>query len=649
MLFILLIPISFLIFHDKGNAFLKPYFAAYLERKLVADMKIELRHLKIDLTYIEFKAVLNEASNIEGQGQLSLFGQTLNIDYTVKSNVLKNKIDIKGTARGTFNNLDIQGRGEIVQSKVNYTFNVKDDLFSHIKVKINKADIASFLELTKQAPYATGKVDVNVDIKNLEKQNISDTPQIVIHKTFLNEKTFKEKLNIDLPSQTVLTATLSAKFLAKSFQLNGVIKSDFATLNLSKTYYNRRTKELSSDYRLLIPRLSKLTTKQRLRGKLEVVGTFQRKDAKVYLAGKSTDCGGRMVFDLKANKLNAYINGVDIEKLLFLFDKKPYVRGKLVLDIELNDLKKLEGSFNLKTKEARIIDHTLRKELSLNVGEDIYISLNAKGKISAKAINMEAKLNSEFFEYGSSDIKYEFLDKALSSTYLLHIPKLSKLNNLTGKRLKGALSINGKVKYQNKMLITGSTKDLGGNIDFKFKAQKLNAKINNISVEKLMQVLSYPQVFKAKLFGDFDYDFARSFGKLKSTLNEAELLNTYLRGVIKRIRGIDLASERYNQAYFNATFHKNIIDIDFKAQSKRVLLSIPSGQINKVSNSINAYYKVKVDNKKLEGKIRGDLSDPQISLDSSRYLQNNMMNMMQDNMGKKESKVMKDMMHGFFR
>jgi hypothetical protein len=86
-----------------------------------------------------------------------------------------------------------------------------------------------------------------------------------------------------------------------------------------------------------------------------------------------------------------------------------------------------------------------------------------------------------------------------------------------------------------------------------------------------------------------------------------------------------LSEERYAKTYLNATFHKNLVDIDFKAQSKRVLLSIPSGQINQVNNKINAYYKVEVDKKKLEGRIMGDLSDPKISLDSSKYIQNNMM------------------------
>jgi hypothetical protein len=625
VLFILLSSISFLFFHDKGNDFLRPYFAKYLENKLLADMQIEVSHLKIDLNHIEFHAILNEFIDINAEGEFSLFTQTLNIDYTIQSNLLKNKIDINGTFRGTFNNLNINGKGEIVQSKVNYQLNVKDDLFSHIKIKINKADIASFLELTAQPTYATGKVDVNVDIENLEKQTTNTNPQIVFHETILNQKIFKEAFDLDLPSKTVLTAKLNAKFTTKTFQVNGVIKSEFATLKLSKSYYNRRTKELSSDYTLLIPRLSKLPTKQKLRGSLEVIGAFQRKNSKVYLIGKCKDFGGRVVFNLKENQLNVHMNGVDIEKISYLFGEKPYVRGKLMADIELHDFKQREGTFNFKMKEAEIIASSFRKELNLNFEKSVCFLFNAKGDIGQKEITMEAQLDSDILKYTSSDIKYKFSSKALSSTYLVEIPKLSKLNSITGKKLKGELSIHGELNHENEMIITGNTQNLGGNIDFKFKAQKLNAKINNIEVKKLMETLSYPQVFKAKLFGDFNYDFARSSGRFTSRLKQAELLNTYLTQVIKEIRGTSVANERYAKTYFNATFHKHLVNINFKAQSKRVLLSIPSGQINQVNNKINAYYKVEVDKKKLEGRIMGDLSDPKISLDSSKYIQNNMM------------------------
>lgn len=649
VLCVLLISLAFLVFHDKGNAYLKPYFANYLQGKLAVASSVELRHLKIDLNYVEMEILLNGRIHLDTKGELSLFTGALAIDYTVKSDDLQNKIDINGMITGAMYDMDIQGVGDLFKTKVNYALNVQDNLIKKMKIKMNDADVASLLAFTEHPAYARGKVDVNIDIENFEKQSMRSAPQIVLHETILNEQVFKEALQIEIPSETTLTAKLNVKIANQSFQLKGLVHSNLAILELSKTYYNRKTKELSSGYTLLIPQLSKVMSnhKHKLNGKLKVVGTFQRKNAEVYLSGKSEDLGGRMVFDLKGNKLNAHMNDVDIEKLLLLFGEKPYLSGKIMSDIVLDDFKKQEGTFTFQTKEAKSIDVALSKASNLHFGEDVCFSLNAKGDISPKVINMKAKFESDIATYDSSNIKYHRSSKMLSSTYLLHIAKLSKLNSLTGKRLKGELSINGELKYQNEIFLTGKTENLGGSIGFQLQSEKLHATIDKVSVEKLMTVLDYPQVFKAKLVGDFNYDLATSSGKLTSKLNEAELLSPYLLQVIKGIKGVDLRDKHYAQTYFNATFRKNLVDINFKAQGEQILLSIPSGQINKVHNNINACYKVKIDNKTLEGRIRGDVSSPKITFDSSKYIQNNMLSVIEESMN--PSKITDFGMGGFFK
>ena len=65
LLLILLLSISFFLFHDKGNQWISPYFANYLERK-AGGMQIEISHLKIDVNHIEFNALLNGLVTLEG-------------------------------------------------------------------------------------------------------------------------------------------------------------------------------------------------------------------------------------------------------------------------------------------------------------------------------------------------------------------------------------------------------------------------------------------------------------------------------------------------------------------------------------------------------------------------------------------------------
>jgi hypothetical protein len=635
ILLIILVPISFFIFHDKGNEYLKPYLATYLKTKLEQNMSVEVQHLKIDLNYVEINAVLNDLTKVKAQGEVSLFSQTLDIDYTLKSDGFKtfdNKVDINGTVVGTFNDLQIQGEGETLKSHINYALNVKGDVINNIRVKINKADIASLLELAAQPAYAKGKVDVDIDIPTLEDMNTKGKAKIVLHATILDEKVFKKELKINLPKKTVLTANINSKVSAKAFELEGDIKSNLASVKLSKTIYNLENKELLTDYVLTIPKLSKFTflTQKKLNAKLEVNGKLIVKKDAFNVQGSSKSLEGTTDFSFNGKKLSLDMNNVNIAKLLHLVGEKPYATGKLMVEVKLSDLKNLTGTFNVKTKEAKSINHTLKKELDLDFEKAIAFSLNSEGDIASNVVSVQSTLNSDIFNYRSDDMKYKLQDATLSSTYLLDIPNLSKLNTIAGKALKGNLAIKGKMDYHDTLEMTGSTKSLDGDIDFKLINQKLTANINNVPAEKFMQLLDYPQIFKATLMGNFKYDLATRQGTFTSKLNKAQLLKNQLTILVKQIRGLDLTKERYNETHFNAILNKNIMTINFKAKSKKVLLEIPIGHIYKATNTIDAKYKINIENKDIGGKIIGNISKPSISIDSSSFLKDKVINIIKD-------------------
>ncbi len=636
LLILFLGAISFLLFHDKGNEYLKPYLATYLETKLDNNMSVVVDELKIDLDHVEFSAVLNKQTEVKAQGELSLLSRTLDIDYTLKSDGFKtfdNKVDINGTVTGAFSNLQVQGKGETLKSHIDYALNVKDDVINNIRVNINRADIASLLELASQPAYATGKIDVDINIPTLEEMDSKGKAKIVLHSTTLNEKVFQKELKIDLPKNTIVTANIDSKVSADAFELEGVIDSNLASLKLSQTTYDLNSQVFLTNYALSVPKLSKLLflTKQKLNGKLQLNGKFTVKKDAYSIKGQSNSLEGKSSFNFNGKKLEVDMRNIEIAKLLHLVNQKPYASGKLMSKIRLSDLKNLAGTFKIATQEAKTINATLKKEMKINFGKAIDFSLNSEGNIKSDIVTLKNQLTSDIVNYYSNDMQYELKNATLSSTYQLDIPKLSKLNALAGKALKGSLAIHGEMNYQNSLNITGSTNSLGGDINFKLANKKLIANINNVSVEKLMHTLSYPQVFKALLVGDFNYDLVTQKGTFTSKLNNAQLLSNQLTVLVQQIRGFDLTKERYTETKFNAKLNKNIINIDFKAKSKTVLLEIPSGRINKVNNSINANYLVKVENKDVGGKIKGNISKPKVTIDSSNYIKEKVIDVIKNN------------------
>jgi len=669
-LFILLLLtiLSFFLFHDKGNSLIKPYVENYLQHQIKQDVSLKLNHLKIDLHYLEAEVILNELTNVNIKGPYSLLRQTFDLNYQIRSEGFKNreisfehKMDINGTLIGHYKDMQIKGEGETLKSHIDYALNLKDDAIQNIKVKMNKADIASLLQLTSQPAYAEGKVDVDINIPTFEEVKTKGDAQITLHTTKLNSKIFQEVLQLNIPVKTTLTANLNAKLNAERVEVNGNIKSNRAWLKLSDTTYNLKSKALKSNYKLLAPQLSKLSflTQQKLRGQLQVDGNMNIEKNHLFIRGESKDLSGESHFDYNGEKLNVTLNNIEITKLLYLLNENPYAQGKLFAKINLDALKNLRGSYNLKTTDAKAINKMVKERFDLDIGEDLPFSLQSQGDIASELVNMEHALYSDIFQYRSDDMQYHLKTKSLQSTYKLDIPNLSNLNTITGKPLQGELKINGEMNYDKSLEITGLSKSLGGEVDFTLKEEKLNAKFNNVPAENFMQMLSYPQIFQGKLVGDLYYDLPTQKGTLTSKLDKARLLPSSLTEIIKQIRGLDLTKERYNESYFNAHLNKNIIKIDFKAQNKTLLLEIPQGEINKANNQINAKYNINFENKNISGEIKGDLSNPKATIDSAGFLQEKVLDVIKDSInenqlknlgiGEKEQNAIKNLLGDLFK
>jgi len=672
IILILISSLLFLLLHDKGNEYLKPYLATYLESQLENNMSVTVEHLKIDKNHVELIALINKITRVNAHGQYALLDKTLDIDYNVKANSIQSnevtingKVDIDGKVKGTFSDMDISGEGDAFNSNIHYTLNLKEELFNNIKIKILKADIAEFLLLSGQPHYARGKIDIDINIPTLEENTTKGTANILLHETLLNEKVLNKTFQIDIPKNTKLTGEINSKINQTQILFNSKIISSLSTVTLNNAIYNLKNNRFTSNYTVNVPKLSKLSflTQQKLHGTLDATGDMEFKNKTFYLNALTKSLGGTTRVSLKGNTLDLHLDHNKLEKILHLVGEKTYAVGNLNGEVKISSLKNLTGTFNLSTQNARTLHKTLKKELTLDLGKSIAFQMNSIGKIKSKVAHIQTTLDSELFKLSSHDMAYDLKKSLLTSTYQLSVPKLSKLNTLAGKNLRGALDIKGDMQADKNFLITGNTQNLGGEISFQLQNKQLTTKIKNVSVQKLMHMLDYPQIFKATLVGDFNYNLVSSKGIFNSKLNQAQLLPNNLTKLIKQIRGVDLSKERYNETTFVAKLNKENINIDFNAKSKKVTMSINNGHINKANNYIDANYKVKIENKDIAGKIKGNISQPHITVDSSQFIKDTVIDAIQDQLGndkiddklndlglgKKETETIKNILGDLFK
>jgi len=489
--------LSFLLFHTQGNAILKPYLAGYIEKQLDHNHSIDIQHLKIDMDYLEITALLDENTEIQAQGNSNVLDKSLDLNYTLSSTGFSHKeftfqrpLKLEGNAQGKFHDLKIIGKGSTLDSKVHYTFKLKDKKVHNLDLNMKDAEIATLLSFMEQPSYATGKADLNLSVPEFNTKTPNAKTSIKLYNVHLNESTFKERFALDLPPKTKVSGDIKAQVISEHMHLETDLQSNLASLKLSK------------------------------------------------------------------------------------------------------------GTLNLNSKK--------------------------------------------------------FL-----SHYQLHIPELSKLQYLVEKPLQGTLELEGEMKYHKSLHLTGTTKSFGGAIDFELINQDLKSQLKSVSVEKLMYLGRYPQIFQAKLNGTLEYDLLHKKGKFNSTLKQARLLKNTLTELVQQVRGIDLTKERYNESHLNATIHQERIDLDFQAKSKQVRLSIPSGEINKAQNTIKADYTVSIENIDLSGEIHGQTSNPKITIDSSKFIQEEVGDILKDNLdeerlkefgiGEKETEIIKNIFGDLFK
>jgi hypothetical protein len=669
ILLLLTIPLFllFLIFHDKGNEFLQPYLSSYLENKTDNNMSIEIKKLQIDYGKIKATALINKITRIKIDGEFSVLEKNLNIDYKLLAKGFKNKnisfkgdIDVNGTAKGHFYNMDIEGKGTAFTSNVSYTFNLKNKKINALKVDMDKANIEELLMVMGQSAYAKGKTDIHLSLPLLEGNISKGVVNINLYETLLNEKLLQEEFDLIVPLKTKITAKIHSKFNNNLLKLQGDIESNLANISFQNAKYNLKLQELQSDYELNIKELKKFQPimKEKFYGSLALKGEMEYKNKKITLEGQSKSLGGLIQVSLKKNQFFANLQNIYLEKLLYLLGEKPYGKGIFTANINLNNLKPMQGTFKLNSNHIEAIDSTIKKEFNIIIEENINLNIQSKGKIVSDIVYMESKLLTDIVNIQSKNLQYHLKKSEFKGSYNMTIPDLKRMKPFIERPLEGRLDCQGEIQKDKNLLITGKTNNLGGAITFKLKNDDLYAEINNTSVLKLMKMIQYPKTFNANIFGNINYNLKNKKGKVDTQLKQAQLLPNEITKRVKKLRGVDLTKERYSHSTFVAQINNKEVDFNFTAKSKTSELSLNNAHLNLNQETIHTHCTLIIQDKDISGTIKGSIHDPELKVHTSNFIKNEIMNVISEQLddktlqefgiGKEEKKMFKNMFNNFF-
>ncbi len=619
----------FVLFTAPGNALLLPYLNSYLEWK-VPQAKVVLKKIHLKPSSIGLIAELNDAIDVRAKGEFDLFSQHFDINYTIDTEeiktpalTIKERITIRGNAKGHAEDMQIEGKGVAFKSAIRYGVSLVKQNPQNINIDIKDADLQSLLIVAGQKPYATGKLSLHANMPDFAPLNPQIDAVFGIKNGMLDSKYIAKDFNITLPAHTAYQTDFVLRTENHRITFDGNLNSNLANLALKKGRYHLLSNTLNTGYRLIIPKLEKLSsaTKAPLRGDFVMDGTVSLKNNLPTVTGSTKSFGGIIDFSYSADTLIATLKKVHNATLLYKLGQPKYLFGLTTAHTKLSSLKNLTGTFEVQTA-GNTNRNALKKAFDLDLGSKFAFDATSKGRIQKQQVTASLSAKTSMAYLKSSRIRFDIPKVTLGADYTLSIPDMGKLQPLTGKQFIGDMLINGTIKKRTSLVVTGHGKEFGGSIDFTLIDKQFKADVTGATVSKVMHMLNYPQVLEAISKAKVNYNTQTASGTLHATLDNARILPSKLTALLKQFKIIDLSKERFNNSTFDAKITKKQIDFTLDARNKHNYLLVRHGKLIKKTGAINATVEMNFRGKDLQATLRGTTEHPKVSLDGSKYLQN---------------------------
>ena len=336
--------------------------------------------------------------------------------------------------------------------------------------------------------------------------------------SFIENKANEQK-NVSFKVNAFTLTTSSINFDASvdnnsHIKINGELSLLNQSANLS---YDIKVKDLS--------KLQKLTTKK-LNGSFNTQGTIIGDRELMNIKGvsdifsSSTKYSASLV-NLEPKDISLFVKNAKIEKLLYLLNEPSYARGLINITANIRDMK---GKIVTKLSQGLLNNKVVNKKFEMKLRN----LLRFKGDIVTSLSKNSASTKIDFYTTMANvfvkKAVFNFDDASLNSDYKIHISNLAKLYDLSATKMRGNIVINGEVKKDKNLLLTGFSNLLGGKLTYKLNNDDFTAKIKDLKVLEILHMLYYPEFFTSRTNLDIDYNLLSKKGKIEGKLLEGQFL-----------------------------------------------------------------------------------------------------------------------------
>lgn len=633
----LVVLIYVVAFTSFGNGLIKPI----IEEKIQEQTKLEshLKTFSLSMSDFEILLELNDNNTILVKGNYSLFLQAFNVAYRLNLKELKtlkaltqtqlnSSFYTDGTVVGDMAFITVQGKSNVADSDTSYHVELTDLNPTSIIAKVKDADLKALLHLANQTEYASAKINLDVNFKNITPHQLDGNIFLATKDGILNSAVMKKDFNITIP-QTDFTMNLKAILAGDNVDYTYALNSNLAKLN-SSGKVTPEPLNVNLSYGVDVKELAvfKPITGADIRGALRLSGTLKGSQEEMLVDGRSDFAASDTKFSATLKEFQpvsaqASIKNMQLQKVLYMVNQPHFADALFSLNANITDLRsgQLKGLISTNISEGLVDSNYMTKAYEFKSSMP-RTTFSAKTETSLNADLVDTKLNfiSNLANFDIKKARFNIADGSLASDYIVKVHNLDNLYFATDRHLKGALSANGELKKAKDLDFTAFSNVAGGKLDAKLHNDDFVANIDSMQTLDILDMLLYPEIFKSSLDGVVNYNLAEQKGTFKGKLSDGKFTQNAVLDLAKLYAKTDLYTEVF-LGDVSADINKENIVASLDLKSNRSSIKTENTKLNSKTKQINSKIDINADGNPLVITLSGNANAPKVGIDAKDLLQ----------------------------
>jgi hypothetical protein len=284
----------------------------------------------------------------------------------------------------------------------------------------------------------------------------------------------------------------------------------------------------------------------------------------------------------------------------------------------------LSGQATLNLPDGKLYHHAFNELTAQQLPQDLAFKLTSHTELVSGNSLSKLQLNSELANVQLTDTRYQLGGNQISTQHEISINDLTQLHFITQVPLHGAIQLRGDTQYQlssKSLTVTAQSDTLGGRINTQLINKDFTAQLQDLSAVDVSRLLGMKPVFQSRLDGKINYRLDQQNGDFSVLLSDGRILPNDVSALLNQAARFDITREIYNTVTTSGQIQHKVITADLDMQSRLTQISSQAARIDLAQQALDVLLKFESQGVQLPVRLKGDLTNPEVSADFSGLLQ----------------------------